>query len=123
VTATSITLEDTSGGKFTRVDASNEFIGAPLTGIADGLVVTDGATLTLEGARIRGITRAGILFDDASGSLGHVTVLSGKFGLVLQGSRQPTWDRTTFFTDAEKPLLTDGPLAVPNGTFPAPTTK
>ncbi|WP_437312370.1 right-handed parallel beta-helix repeat-containing protein [Sorangium sp. So ce385] len=69
--------------------------------VADGVLALAGSTATLDGVRVTGCARAGILFDRSSGRLSRVRAWDNLFGLVVQGSPAPELkkDGENAFTD------------------------
>jgi hypothetical protein len=97
--------------------------GQPFGGVGDGVDMVDGASATFTDVRVAGCARAGILFDNSSGSLASVTSTENRFGLVLQGSPGVTLHKATCdFTCKPRQGDRSGwqpPGAEPTGRFAA----
>lgn len=95
--------------------------GEPIYGLGDGVIVLHNSTAAIEGTRVTGCARSGILYDQSSGSVS--ATLSGKnlFGLVLSGEPMPTVNDTNFIADnLEQDVWLDGDLDVPVEPLPLP---
>ncbi len=110
-------LSFVSAGKFTALNPMHTF-----DGVGDGILATSGATVTVADTWIHECARVGILFDNSSGSLASVTSTSNRYGLVLQGSPQPTYDKATcdFSGNQERSVVPQGNLPVPNAPLDVP---
>ena len=97
-------------------------MGEPLTGLADGLLATSNASVTVSKMSVSSVARAGILFNASKGSIANVVASDNAYGLVLQGDPRPTVDASSAFTNnREKDRLDDAGLSVPNRPPAKPT--
>lgn len=111
-----------TGGKGTVIDAKGNPVGEPLTGLADGLLATSNASVTVSKMSVSSVARAGILFNASKGSIANVVASDNAYGLVLQGDPRPTVDASSAFTNnREKDRLDDAGLSVPNRPPAKPT--
>jgi hypothetical protein len=88
--------------------------------VGDGLVVLGGSSVVATDLLSSGMSRAGLLFVDSTGTLTTTTSTENQYGLVLRGSSQPTYDETCSFEGNETPILPDGDLPVPNAPLSVP---
>jgi hypothetical protein len=88
--------------------------------LGDGILVAGGSSATLTNVRIADCARAGLLYDDSSGSFAQLTSTANGFGLVLQGALRPSYDPGTCELDGnrEQSLVSGGALVAPNGSPP-----
>jgi hypothetical protein len=84
--------------------------------VGDGLLATYGSTLDLADTRIQGCARAGVVFDDSTGTLSGVVSTGNQFGLVLQGERRPSYEtgNNQFTGNTAQDIVTGGDLPVPD---------
>jgi len=91
-----------------------EVITATFQGISDGVVAGFGSTVSVTNVLIRGVARAGLVFDSSGGLLRGLQASGGKFGLVLQGNPKPdVSDPTNRITGSEDDVLSDAELPIP----------
>ncbi|XXX71647.1 right-handed parallel beta-helix repeat-containing protein [Sorangium sp. So ce134] len=91
--------------------------------VADGVLALAGSTAILDGVRVIGCARAGILFDRSAGRLSRVRASNNRFGLVVQGSPAPQLEKESdnAFTDnLAADELFDAGLLVPASAPPLP---
>lgn len=87
---------------------------ATYEGVGDGLVAMGLSTVTVADTRIADGARAGVIFQESSGTLRSVAADRGRFGIVLQGALGPDWqDPSNLFSGGEQDVLLDGDLPVP----------
>jgi hypothetical protein len=85
--------------------------------VGDGIIASDQSNVTISETRIAGCARAGLLFEDSTGVISLSSATENEFGLVLDGSANPTVDGTSSFDDNEQDRVDDAGLPVP--TTPA----
>jgi hypothetical protein len=103
-------------GAFHRVEGpiGMEVPIATFVGISDGLVASFGASVDVSNVAVRGVERAGVVFEASSGELRGVRTAGGKFGLVIQGSPKPSAsDPSNVFLGSEEASVSDVELPVP----------
>ena len=90
--------------------------------IGDGVQADEGSPLDITDTRIQGCVRAGVLFDNSSGTLSGVLSTGNQFGLVLQGDPRPSYqDGNNQFTEnTAQDILLGGDLPVPDAPSPVP---
>jgi hypothetical protein len=123
VSLSSCEVLSTQAGSITLVGTDGSTFDGPHYGdVADGIEVVGSSSATLTDVRVDGCLRAGIIFDHSSGSLASVTSTENRFGLVLQGSPEPSYDKATcdFSGNQEQAVVPDGNLPVPNAPIPVP---
>jgi hypothetical protein len=114
-------LDSTQPGAFTPAGPDMMLLPTPVTGVGDGLVALAGSTVTMSDSRVAGCVRAGLLFDQSSGTLTHTVSTNNVFGLVEQNGAMPTFDATSSFGgNAKQAVMMTGSLPVPNAPLPVP---
>jgi hypothetical protein len=114
-----VTVRGVAAGSF-KAFAGDGSVSAVYDGIADGVVIAGGSLMHLDGARVTGASRAGVVSDASGGWLRSVRATGGQFGLVAQGTPKPDWsDGGNAFVGGTQAVLTDGALPVP-GAPPVP---
>jgi len=90
--------------------------------VGDGLLATLGSTFDITDTRVQGCIRAGVLFDDSTGTLSGVVSTENRFGLVLQGEKRPSYDggNNQLTGNTERDILTGGDLPVSDAPSPVP---
>jgi nitrous oxidase accessory protein NosD len=89
--------------------------------IGDGIIAVRDSTASVTRTLVRDCVRAGLVFAAAGGSLAGTVALANRFGLVLQGEPQPTYDSTSLFVgNGESDVLVSGALPVPDAPQPVP---
>jgi hypothetical protein len=83
-------------------------------GVADGLLGIGGSKVDVSGLVVENCERAGLLFDESTGSLSGVRVSNGNFGLVMQGKERPALGDDNQFKGKVEDVVTAGSLAVPD---------
>ncbi len=104
-------------GSFTLIQPPKSY-----NDIGDGLLATVGSTLDITDTRIQGCIRAGVLFDDSTGTLSGVVSTENQFGLVLQGEQRPSYEGgdNQFTGNTAQDIVTGGDLPVPDVPSPVP---
>jgi hypothetical protein len=89
--------------------------------VGDGLLATD-STLDITDTRVQGCVRAGVLYDNSTGTLSGVVSTNNKFGLVLQGDPRPSYEtgNNQFTGNTTQDILIGGDLPVPDAPAPVP---
>lgn len=77
-----------------------------LDGYGDGVLVTDGATITLQDSLVERSDRAGLLFDGTSGRVSRSVLRSAVIGVALKGRAAPTIDDDVVFAETTQDQLT-----------------
>ena len=116
-TLSDIAVEGVSPGGFLLFDTGRMYQDA-----GDGVVATRGSTLDVVRARVRGCSRAGLLFDASSGSLSGVTSTNNGCGLVLQGSPLPVYEGAgnEFSGNTDQGICDGGDMTVASDSPPIP---
>jgi hypothetical protein len=89
--------------------------------IGDGLLVMQGSTVNVSGLLVNDFARTAVLFDESAGSISGTHTTRGLFGLVLQGTVQPTLGDNNGFEGSEQGIVRSGALPVPDQPAPIPT--
>jgi len=88
---------------------------------ADGIMALSGSNTSVTGCVVTHTQRAGILFDNSSGTIGDNLVSKNEFGVVLQGDVIPELVGDNHIEDNEQQdLVTDDDLDVPDQLTPLP---
>lgn len=91
------------------------------TVLGDGVTCVDAKTLALDGVRIAGCERGGIVARDCGGSLARVDVTGNRIGLVTTGRVTPSVDGDSSFKGNVERNVTDAlALPTPDGPMPLP---
>lgn len=106
-------------GRFAYHDTQQSF-----EDVGDGLLVARNSTLDVAQTPVDGCLRAGILFDDSSGTLTSVRSTENRYGLVLQGSSQPDYSGDNIFAgNSVQDVVLGGDLPVPDDPAPLPDSS
>jgi hypothetical protein len=83
----------------------------------DGVLVIQGGTLDLSDSTVLGCSRAGVFFSDSTGSVSRVRASENRYGLVINGDRQPTVQSSDndFTGNSEQDRISAGNFSVPSG--------
>jgi hypothetical protein len=124
LTISSVDIEGTLAGAFRLAAPDPSLPGMLITGVGDGVLITDGSSVTLSKVRISGSARAGVFLNGSRGTLSSTVASGGSFGLVVQQSPELTLDEATCdFSDNTTPTLSDGTLTVPDAPLPIPDLR
>jgi hypothetical protein len=88
----------------------------------DGVVATQSAQVDVTTSRVEGCARAGLLFDDSTGTLRGTASTLNQFGLVLQGQQQPSYaaGQNRISGNTKRDIVTDTELPIPTAPSPIP---
>ena len=98
----------------TRPGLATDALGRESADIGDGLMVLDGSTATVQSTQTTACERAGIVFDDSTGTVMATESHGNQFGIVLQGEARPEIvDDNVFDANSAEDVVEEGSLPVP----------
>jgi hypothetical protein len=108
-------IDVVAAGSLTLLDPATTFVN-----VGDGLLATLGSTLDITDTRVQGCVRAGVLFDDSTGTLSGVVSTENQFGLVLGGERRPSYEGGS---EPSTGNMREGEVSSPNDPSPVPSLQ